>query len=97
MFYWGISTSEYASFDALIKASNAPFTDTRTEEEIALYLHKQEQCWQKEINRADYEWIHRHLPVIAPKSLSGYSRMKTQNTKNYQALKQAAAELGREI
>lgn len=95
--YWGISTSEYASLDELIEASNAPFTDTRTKEEIALYLQKQEQRWQKEINRADYEWIRRHLPEIAPKSLSGYSRMKGNNTSNFQKLKQLASELGRVI
>lgn len=96
-FYWGISTSEYASLDELIKASNAPFIDTRTEEEITLYLQKQEQHWQKEINRIDYEWICRYLPEVAPKSLSGYSRIKSKNTANFQNLKQLATELGREI
>lgn len=45
----------------------------------------------------DYAWLQASLPDKCPKSISGFRRMKTQNTKNYQALKQAAAELGREI
>lgn len=45
----------------------------------------------------DFAWLQTNLPDKCPKSLSGYRRMKNQNTKNYQALKQAAAELGREI
>lgn len=96
-FYWGLTTSEYSSLDELIEASNAPFTDTRTQEEIELYSQKQEQLWQKEANRADYEWICQNLPDIAPKSLSGYSRMKSNNTPNFQNLKQKAAEFGRKI
>lgn len=45
----------------------------------------------------NYFWIKENIPKKCPKSLSGYRRMKTQNTKNYQILKQMAAELGREI
>lgn len=42
----------------------------------------------------DYKWIQRNLPDLCPKSISGYSRMKNQNTKNYQKIVQAAAEKG---
>lgn len=45
----------------------------------------------------DYAWIKKNIPEKCPKSASGYRRMKAQNTKNYQILKQLAAELGREI
>lgn len=45
----------------------------------------------------DYFWIKEHIPKKCPKSVTGYRRMKTQNTKNYQILKQLAAEMGREI
>lgn len=45
----------------------------------------------------DYEWLQNNLPENCPKSISSFRRMKTQNTKNYQALKQLAAEKGREI
>ena len=45
----------------------------------------------------DYSWIQANIPEKCPKSLSGFRRMKTQNTKNYQDLKQLAAEEGRDI
>lgn len=45
----------------------------------------------------DFFWLQENIPTKCPKSLSGFRRMKTQNTKNYQALKQLAAEKGREI
>lgn len=45
----------------------------------------------------DFAWLQANLPDKCPKSISGFRRMKTQNTKNYQALQAAAAELGRNI
>lgn len=45
----------------------------------------------------DFAWIQANLPDMCPKSITSYRRMKTQNSKGYQALKQAAAELGRDI
>lgn len=45
----------------------------------------------------DYAWLQANLPDKCPKSLSGYRRMKSQNTKNFQILRQLAADLGREI
>lgn len=52
---------------------------------------------QLEQETHDFAWLQENLPNQCPKSISGFRRMKTQNTKNYQALKQAAAEMGREI
>lgn len=45
----------------------------------------------------DFLWLQEKLPDKCPKSISGFRRMKTQNTKNYQSLKCLAAELGRNI
>ncbi len=45
----------------------------------------------------DFLWIQANLPDKCPKSISSYRRMKTQNTKNYQLLKQLAANHGRDI
>lgn len=42
-------------------------------------------------------WLQEKFPEHCPKSVTGYRRMKTQNSKNYQILKQMAADLGREI
>ena len=45
----------------------------------------------------DFEWIQDNLPDKAPKNITGYRRMKMQNTKNFLLLKQLAAEKGRKI
>lgn len=45
----------------------------------------------------DFKWLQSNIPKKCPKSLSGFRRMKTQNTKNYQLLQKAAADLGRKI
>lgn len=52
---------------------------------------------KREQEALDYNWLQENLPDKCPKSLSGYRRMKTQNTKNFQALKQLAADLGKTI
>lgn len=49
------------------------------------------------IDQRNYFWLQANLPEKCPKSFGGFRRMKNQNTKNYQLLKQLAAELGREI
>lgn len=41
-----------------------------------------------------YKWIQENLPEMCPKSYSGFRRMKTQNTKNYQKIVAAAKEHG---
>ena len=45
----------------------------------------------------DFLWIQENLPEKCPKSISSYRRMKTQNTKNFQALQALASEKGRTI
>lgn len=45
----------------------------------------------------DFLWIQENLPEKCPKSISSYRRMKTQNTKNFQLLRQLAADLGRDL
>ena len=45
----------------------------------------------------DFDWLQANLPGICPKSLTGYRRMKKQNTKNYQKIVDEARKLGYEI
>lgn len=52
---------------------------------------------EKQNDYQDFEWLRTHFPDKCPSTPSGYRRMKTQNTKNYQLLKQLAANVGREI
>ena len=44
-----------------------------------------------------YKWLQQNLPDLCPKSYSGYRRMKTQNTRNFQRLQAAAKALGKEL
>lgn len=45
----------------------------------------------------DFKWLQGHFPDKCPKSLTGYRRMKTQNTKNFQILYQLAADAGKKL
>lgn len=45
----------------------------------------------------DFQWLQDKFPDKCPKSLTGYRRMKTQNTKNFQILYQLAADAGKEL
>lgn len=53
--------------------------------------------YRKHIDSCTVKWLQEHFPDKAPKNVTGYRRMKTQNTKNFQVLKQLAADLGRTI
>lgn len=74
---------------------------TRAEDASRTIIYKGKSLLDYEADLAktelDYEWLQVNLPDKCPKSISGYRRMKTQNTKNYQLLQQLAADLGREI
>lgn len=52
---------------------------------------------RKRAIRHEYYWLQEHLPELCPKSLSGYSRMKNTNSKNYQKLVVAAKKLGKQL
>lgn len=60
-----------------------------------------EHMIENEIRRGEearaFKWLQQNLPAICPKSLSGFRRMKTQNTKNYQKIVTEASKLGYEI
>lgn len=49
---------------------------------------------KRAINRAIFEWMQKHLPDDCPKSISGFSRMRNSNSKNYQALVKKAEAAG---
>jgi len=43
------------------------------------------------------QWLQENIPSIAPKSLSGFRRMRTTNSKNYQKLVAEARSLGKKL
>lgn len=69
-----------------IKKSNAPFVDSRNAELKKIYFAHKEEAEFKAKSKAEYDLVSKVLPNLAPKSLSGYSRMKSGNTKNYQKI-----------
>lgn len=94
-----------------IEASNRPWTDDRTPEEIAAYEKYLQVCasdkeaekqravysHEKGIRRLEYEAVKAAFPDLAPKSLTGYSRIKTQRTKNFMKLYELATASGIDI
>lgn len=44
-----------------------------------------------------FQWIQENLPSLCPKSLSGFRRMRTMNTKNYQKIVSEAAKQGKAL
>lgn len=77
-----------------IEFSNRPYMDYRTPEQKEVYEAEVAKAEALAKARAEYEWICANLPDIAPKSLSGYSRMKNGNTANFQKLVEAAKSKG---
>ncbi|MBR3819648.1 MAG: hypothetical protein IKJ41_10975 [Clostridia bacterium] len=85
-FVYGISRPVYCNNDEVIEFSNRPFVDDRTEEQKAGYqriLQEREEDKQREIDRADYNWLWENIPEICPKTFNAYRRMKKANSKGY--------------
>lgn len=104
----GVSAPMYGDPKHMLEDARRPFVDTRTPEQIEAYNEKCRRMQLEQKQRAnymarerkdheDYAWIRDHLPELMPKTFSGYRRMKTMHTKNFQKLQSKALELGREI
>lgn len=65
-----------------------------TEHKRYLWDHMIESEASKGVDARNFAWLQENLPDICPKSLSGYRRMKSQNTKNFQKLAAAALVRG---
>lgn len=104
----GVSVPMYSDPEHIVEEARLPFTDTRTPDEIKAYSERCQRMMREEErrleyvarerkDRADYTWIQENLADLAPKTLSGYRRMKTMNTANFQKLQSRALELGRKL
>lgn len=77
--------------------SNRPFIDDRTPEEKRMHQHFLDRKIYEAVNERDrrnYQVIVHLLPQIAPKSMSAYSRMRNNNTPQFQDLVLKAKEIG---
>ena len=85
--------------------SNRPFSDDRRESQKKSYENyiKEKNKYSHEMSdeyiqrRMEYNWICYNIPELAPKTLSGYTRMKNSKSKKYLELKQKAMEAGYEL
>lgn len=96
-FIYGITKPHHCNFGSEIAFSNRPFLDDRSEKEISIYNQKLLKRKSSADDEDDYYWIYEHIPELAPKSLSGYVRMKKSNSKNYQKIIETANEIGYKI
>lgn len=109
---YGISEPTYCSKSMnIIEYSNRPFIDDRKSKEkkdYNMWLKQMENEQQfepykirlnkiTEKDKREYEWLCKNLPNIAPKSFSGYTKMKRSYSKNFLKLSEQAKELGKNI
>lgn len=78
----------------IIQYVNRPFIDDRTPEEEKYYEQERLKKQAEMQDRKDYDWLREHLPEQAPKSFSGYRKMKNANSANYVKLKNLAFQKG---
>ncbi|MEG1186050.1 MAG: phage minor capsid protein [Eubacterium sp.] len=77
-----------------VKVSNRPFRDERSKEEKRLYDKEKLDKKQQEQDKLEFDLLIEHLPQIAPKSFSGYRRMKNLKSKSYLILIEKALDSG---
>lgn len=104
VYFWRNGTGYFFYFDTvdnvftLSKVETTYVSDSYVPPTV---IYKAQYLLEIEVRRKaeefDYFWIQKNIPDKCPKFLAGYRRMKTQNTKNYQTLRQLAFELGRKI
>lgn len=109
---YGISEPTYSDeIDDIIAYSNRPFVDDRTKDELLIYSisrknEENEKMWAayepkwaliSQYDNQQYERLVAEMPSIAPKSFSGYMRMKKNNTDNFQKIRIKAKENGIEL
>lgn len=96
-FVLGASSPIFCPETKEIEYSNRPFVDDRSSEEKKKYDAILKKQLSSNDNEEEYYWLYEHLPEIAPKSLSGYSRMKNSKSKNFMKIVAEAEKLGYKI
>lgn len=97
VYFWRRGNGYFLYYDTVDNS----FVLSRVEDASRSIIYKGKHLLEREANlektEQDFAWIQAHLPDQCPKSITSYRRMKTQNTKNFQALQALAAEKGRTI
>lgn len=79
-------------YDTYLKSKEEEAKLQRENEDFML-----ENAKRKRTDLNNLQWLKENIPDIAPKSLSGFRRMRTTNSKNYQKIVEEAAKLGKNI
>lgn len=81
----------------IIKYSNRPYVDDRSEEEkenLRKYIEQKKYKEQLEKDKKEYAQICSLIPDCAPKSVSAYRKMKGNNTEEFRGLVEKAKNKG---
>lgn len=92
-FIYGTSRSAYGHRD-IIRFSNRPFADDRPLAEKQEWDRLEREAQQMQKDRADFEWVCKNLPDVAPKSFGGYRKMRSTNSANFKKVVASAKEKG---
>lgn len=92
-FVYGASKSAYGHIN-IIEYSNSPFLDNRSDDEKNQWEIEEQNRLELENDRKNYDILLKALPDLAPKSFSGYRKMKKTRSKNYVKLLEKAKSKG---
>lgn len=86
MTYWIEEMQSTEEIRAALARSNAPFTDNRSDEEIALYSKQQADSRRMRADRSQFERYRQRLGEDAPKSFHTFRRIKNADGQKWKEM-----------
>lgn len=88
MTYWIEEMQSLEEIRAALARSNAPFTDNRSDEEIALYSKQQADSRRMRADRSQFERYRQRLGEDAPKSFHTFRRIKNADGQKWKEMQE---------
>lgn len=88
MTYWIEEMQSPEEIRAALARSNAPFTDNRSDEEIALYSKQQADSRRMRADRSQFERYRQRLGEDAPKSFHTFRRIKNADGQKWKEMQE---------
>ena len=88
MTYWIEEMQSPEEIKAALARSNAPFTDNRSDEEIALYSKQQADSRRMRADRSQFERYRQRLGEDAPKSFHTFRRIKNADGQKWKEMQE---------
>lgn len=88
MTYWIEEMQSPEEIRAALARSNAPFTDNRSDEEIALYSKQQADSRRMRADRSQFERYRQRLGENAPKSFHTFRRIKNADGQKWKEMQE---------